>query len=263
MHCLKNILLEDYMKRIFPVLALIIIAIFLCGCPQNPAPEEPPTFTDGKIHITNNVNRTVYLKLAAIDTTKQKGQEGYRTIVSDTKSLQQGKTIDLDFDFSKFKDKRVQVMFSSENDINDDSWGTSGYRNSYLFYYQTTSYSIELVSEGEQKGWWTISEPEYSAFDFTVEEELCKIPVTNNTGYTIWSQFLAFDDNTENNPHPMSKKVKIEPGQTVEISYGKYDDYADKEKTLFSIWQHDNYTTWNTQKRWTADAEHPENIIVK
>ena len=251
------------MKRIFPVLALIIIAIFLCGCPQNPAPEEPPTFTDGKIHITNNVNGTVYLKLAAIDTTKQKGQEGYRTIVSDTKSLQQGKTIDLDFDFSKFKDKCVQVMFTSNNEKNDDSWGTSGYRNSYLFYYQTTSYSIELVSEGEQKGWWTISEPEYSAFDFTVEEELCKIPVTNNTGYTIWSQFLAFDDNTENNPHPMSKKVKIEPGQTVEISYGKYDDYADKEKTLFSIWEHDNYTTWQTQARWTADAEHPESIIVK
>ena len=251
------------MKRIFPVLALIIIAIFLCGCPQNPAPEEPPTFTDGKIHITNNVNGTVYLKLAAIDTTKQKGQEGYRTIVSDTKSLQQGKTIDLDFDFSKFKDKCVQVMFTSNNEKNDDSWGTSGYRNSYLFYYQTTSYSIELISEGEYKGWWEISGPEYSEFDFTVEEELCKIPVTNNTGYTIWSQFLAFDDNTENNPHPMSKKVKIEPGQTVEISYGKYDDYADKEKTLFSIWQHDNYTTWNTQKRWAADAEHPESIIVK
>ena len=251
------------MKRIFPVLALIIIAIFLCGCPQNPAPEEPQTFTDGKIHITNNVNGTVYLKLAAIDTTKQKGQEGYREIVSDTKSLQQGKTIYLDFDFSKFKDKCVQVMFTSNKDKKDDLWGYSGYRYSYLFYYQTTSYSIEFETEGEHKGWWTISDPEYSEFDFTVEEELCKIPVTNNTGYTIWSQFLAFDDETENNPHPMSKKVKIEPGQTVEISYGKYDAYADKEKALFSIWEHDNYTTWNTQKRWTADAEHPESIIVK
>ena len=61
----------------------------------------------------------------------------------------------------------------------------------------------------------------------------------------------------------MSKKVKIEPGQTVEISYGKYDDYADKEKTLLSIWQDDNYTILKTQKRWTADAEHPESIIVK
>lgn len=251
------------MKRIFPVLALIIIAIFLCGCPQNPAPEEPQTFTDGKIHITNNVNGTVYLKLAAIDTTKQKGQEGYREIVSDTKSLQQGKTIYLDFDFSKFKDKCVQVMFTSNKDKKDDLWGSSGYRYSYLFYYQTTSYSIEFETEGEQKGWWTISGPEYSEFDFTVEEELCKIPVTNNTGYTIWSQFLAFDDETENKPHPMSKKVKIEPGQTVEISYGKYDAYADKEKTLFSIWEHDNYTTWQTQARWTADAEHPESIIVK
>ena len=249
------------MKRIFPVLALIIIAIFLCGCPQNPAPEEPQTFTDGKIHITNNVNGTVYLKLAAIDTTKQKGQEGYREIVSDTKSLQQGKTIYLDFDFSKFKDKSVQVMFSFENDTNYSTWGTSGYQTPYLFYYLTTSYSIEKV-EGTNNSY-KFSNPEYSEFDFEVEEELCKIPVTNKTPYTIWSQFLAYDDKTENNPHPMSKKVKIEPGQTVEISYGKYDDYADKEKTLLSIWQDDNYTILKTQKRWTADAEHPESIIVK
>ena len=96
------------------------------------------------------------------------------------------------------------------------------------------------MTEGEKKGWWTISDPEYSEFDFTVEEELCKIPVTNNSQYTIWSQFLAYDDKTKNNPHPMSKKVKIEPGQTVEISYGKYDAYADKEKALFSIWQNEN-----------------------
>ena len=252
------------MKKFFPVLALITIAIFLCGCPQNPEPEVPQTFTDGKIKVTNNVNGTVYLKLAAIDTTKNENEDGYREIVSDTKSLQQGKTIYLDFDFSKFKDKSVQVMFTSNKDKKDDLWGNSGYHNSYLFYYQTTSYSIEFETEGEHKGWWTISDPEYSEFDFTVEEELCKIPVTNNTGYTIWSQFLAFDDKTKNNRHPMSKKVKIEPGQTVEISYGKYDSYADKEKSLLSIWQEENGGTWtHVTKRWTADAEHPESIIVK
>lgn len=250
------------MKKFFPVLALITIAIFLCGCPQNPEPEVPQTFTDGKIKVTNNVNGTVYLKLAAIDSTKNENEDGYRTIVSDTKSLQQGKTIYLDFDFSKFKDKRVQVMFTSNKDKKDDLWGCSGYRNSYLFYYQTTSYSIEFVTEGEQKGYWKISGPEYSEFDFTVEEELCKIPVTNNTGYTIWSQFLAFDDKTENNRHPMSKKVKIEPGQTVEISYGKYDAYADKEKALFSIWQNENGSTWtHVTKRWTDEA--PKNFTVK
>lgn len=251
------------MKKFFPVLALITIAIFLCGCPQNPEPEVPQTFTDGKIKVTNNVNGTVYLKLAAIDTTKNENEDGYREIVSDTKSLQQGKTIYLDFDFSKFKDKSVQVMFNYINDTNLNNWGHSGYRSPYWFYYQTTEYSIEFATEGEYKGHGIFSFPKYSEFDFTVEEELCKIPVTNNTGYTIWSQFLAFDDETENNPHPMSKKVKIEPGQTVEISYGKYDAYADKEKTLFSIWKHDNYTTWQTQARWTADAEHPESIIVK
>ncbi len=60
----------------------------------------------------------------------------------------------------------------------------------------------------------------------------------------------------------MSKKVKIEPGQTVEISYGKYDAYADKEKALFSIWQNENGSTWtHVTKRWTDEA--PKNFTVK
>ena len=243
-------------------MALLIIAVVFSSCQQNPEPVEQ-TFTDGKIKVTNNVNRTVYLKLAAIDSTKNENEDGYREIVSDTTELLQGKTKYLDFDFSKFRDKKVQVMFSSNNDTNYNNWGSSGYRSQYWFYYQTTEYSIEFVPEGEKKGWWTISDPEYSEFDFTVEEELCKIPVTNNTQYTIWSQFLAYDDKTENNPHPMSKKVKIEPGQTVEISYGKYDAYADKEKALFSIWQNENgSTTWtHVTKRWTDEA--PKNFTVK
>lgn len=250
------------MKKKFPILALLIIAVVFSSCQQNLEPVEQ-TFTDGKIKVTNNVNRTVYLKLAAIDSTKNENEDGYREIVSDTTELLQGKTKYLDFDFSKFRDKKVQVMFSSNNDTNYNNWGSSGYRIPYCFYYNTTEYSIEFVTEGEKKGWWTISGPEYSEFDFTVEEELCKIPVTNNTQYTIWSQFLAYDDKTENNPHPMSKKVKIEPGQTVEISYGKYDAYADKEKALFSIWQNENgSTTWtHVTKRWTDEA--PKNFTVK
>ena len=249
------------MKKKFPILALLIIAVVFSSCQQNPEPVEQ-TFTDGKIKVTNNVDGTVYLKLAAIDSTKNKNEDGYREIVSDTTELLQGKTIYLDFDFSKFRDKQVQVMFSSNNDTNYNNWGNSGYCSPYWFYYQTTEYSIEFVTEGEQKGWWTILGPEYSEFDFTVEEELCKIPVTNNTQYTIWSQFLAYDDKTENNPHPMSKKVKIEPGQTVEISYGKYDSYADKEKSLLSIWQEENGGTWtHVTKRWTDEA--PKNFTVK
>ena len=249
------------MKKKFPILALLIIVVVFSSCQQNPEPVEQ-TFTDGKIKVTNNVDGTVYLKLAAIDSTKNENEDGYREIVSDTTELLQGKTIYLDFDFSKFKDKSVQVMFNYINDTNLNNWGSSGYRSQYWFYYQTTEYSIEFATEGEYKGHGIFSFPKYSEFDFTVEEELCKIPVTNNTGYTIWSQFLAFDDETENNPHPMSKKVKIEPGQTVEISYGKYDAYADKEKALFSIWQNENGSTWtHVTKRWTDEA--PKNFTVK
>ena len=99
------------MKKKFPILALLIIAVVFSSCQQNPEPVEQ-TFTDGKIKVTNNVDGTVYLKLAAIDSTKNENEDGYREIVSDTTELLQGKTKYLDFDFSKFRDKKVQVMFS-------------------------------------------------------------------------------------------------------------------------------------------------------
>ena len=48
----------------------------------------------------------------------------------------------------------------------------------------------------------------------------------------------------------------------MEISYGKYDAYADKEKALFSIWQNENGSTWtHVTKRWTDEA--PKNFTVK
>lgn len=109
------------MKKKFPILTLLIIAVVFSSCQQNPEPVEQ-TFTDGKIKVTNNVNRTVYLKLAAIDSTKNENEDGYREIVSDTTELLQGKTKYLDFDFSKFRDKKVQVMFSSNNDTNYNNW---------------------------------------------------------------------------------------------------------------------------------------------
>ena len=61
--------MEELMKKKFPILALLIIAVVFSSCQQNPEPVEQ-TFTDGKIKVTNNVNRTVYLKLAAIDSTR-------------------------------------------------------------------------------------------------------------------------------------------------------------------------------------------------
>ena len=46
------------MKKKFPILALLIIAVVFSSCQQNPEPVEQ-TFTDGKIKVTNNVDKTV------------------------------------------------------------------------------------------------------------------------------------------------------------------------------------------------------------
>lgn len=124
-------------------------------------------------------------------------------------------------------------------------------------FHQTTSVTLSKDSTNPDGFKWGF---EASEFDFEPNNaELRKIPVKNSSEYNIWVQFVAWGDDTWNKPTAMSKKVKVAPGSTIELSYPEgFDDAYFKSLTVYSY--EVDTGTWRTT--WTRMVPNSFDITV-